>query len=425
MAQHLPRNRPDQRGKVLLIAPQPFFATRGTPLNVLELVRALCGNGYKVDLLAYPFGTEVNIPGLRIIRSMRLPGITSVPIGPSWRKIFLDCFLAPHALGLALFNRYDVIHGIEEGGFVAAFIAKLSGAKCIFDMDSHMADQLRTSGFVKAHGLLSAVSWLESTSMRSSDAIISVCRDLSRTANELAPGTPVFQIEDIPPEGTAEADPALVTELRATLALEGKVTAVYAGNLEGYQGLDLLLRSYASYLSGRSRNEQRLLIVGGTPEQIGGYRKECGELGIAENVIFVGEQNPAVIGSYLALGDLVVSPRISGTNTPMKIYSYMASGVPILATNILSHTQVLNDENAFLTDATEAAMASALALALDNSEISKARREQKAAEAKRLIVTEFNRARFAEKLIAAYEHVLRNTVELQGVDEAESAARLR
>ena len=44
-----------------------------------------------------------------------------------------------------------------------------------------------------------------------------------------------------------------------------------------------------------------------------------------------------------------MSPRSTGTNTPLKIYQYLRSGRPIVATRLLTHTQVLDDEVAFLT----------------------------------------------------------------------------
>ena len=40
--------------------------------------------------------------------------------------------------------------------------------------------------------------------------------------------------------------------------------------------------------------------------------------------------------------DVLISPRISGTNTPMKIYTYMASGKPIVASNIPAHDILKN-----------------------------------------------------------------------------------
>src|SRR5262249_7800917 len=45
-------------------------------------------------------------------------------------------------------------------------------------------------------------------------------------------------------------------------------------------------------------------------------------------------------------------PRSTGTNTPLKIYQYLRSGRPIVATRLLTHTQVLDDGIAFLTPST-------------------------------------------------------------------------
>jgi glycosyltransferase involved in cell wall biosynthesis len=50
----------------------------------------------------------------------------------------------------------------------------------------------------------------------------------------------------------------------------------------------------------------------------------------------------------MGLSDVLVSPRYKGTNTPLKIYSYLKSGIPIMATDILTHTQVLDSSVAVL-----------------------------------------------------------------------------
>jgi glycosyltransferase involved in cell wall biosynthesis len=62
---------------------------------------------------------------------------------------------------------------------------------------------------------------------------------------------------------------------------------------------------------------------------------------------------------------VLVSPRIHGTNTPLKIYEQLASGKPLVATRIWSHTQVLDDSVCFLADPEPASMADALLAALD------------------------------------------------------------
>ena len=67
-------------------------------------------------------------------------------------------------------------------------------------------------------------------------------------------------------------------------------------------------------------------------------------------MIFTGQQPAKEIPGFVQAADLLVSPRIRGTNTPLKIYSYLRSGKPIVATNLLTHTQVLTPEIARLVD---------------------------------------------------------------------------
>ena len=72
-------------------------------------------------------------------------------------------------------------------------------------------------------------------------------------------------------------------------------------------------------------------------------------------MIFTGERPASEIPDLLAAADVLVSPRSRGTNTPLKIYQYLRSGRVIVATRLLTHTQVLDDGVAILTDATPAA----------------------------------------------------------------------
>ena len=68
----------------------------------------------------------------------------------------------------------------------------------------------------------------------------------------------------------------------------------------------------------------------------------------------------AVAARYAAAAAVLVSPRSHGTNTPLKIYEQLASGMPLVATSILSHTQVLDEDVAFLVEPEPQAMADGL-----------------------------------------------------------------
>ena len=94
---------------ILMIAPEPFFEPRGTPFSELHRIRALTSLGPTVDLVTYPFGSDVSMPGLRIIRCLRPPLVSRVRIGPSWAKVPLDALLSLTALRLALTRKYDAL----------------------------------------------------------------------------------------------------------------------------------------------------------------------------------------------------------------------------------------------------------------------------------------------------------------------------
>jgi glycosyltransferase involved in cell wall biosynthesis len=93
-------------------------------------------------------------------------------------------------------------------------------------------------------------------------------------------------------------------------------------------------------------------------------RTQARAAGAGNVVVFAGQRPAEEIPDFLDAADVLVSPRSSGTNTPLKIYQYLRSARPIVATRLLTHTQVLNDEVAFLADPTPAAFGDAVLAAL-------------------------------------------------------------
>ncbi len=96
-------------------------------------------------------------------------------------------------------------------------------------------------------------------------------------------------------------------------------------------------------------------------------RTQAADAGIADVTIFAGEQPAGDIPAYLLAADVLVSPRSRGTNTPLKIYQYLRSGRPIVATRLLTHTQVLSDETAILTGASAGEFAAGILSAINES----------------------------------------------------------
>ena len=161
---------------------------------------------------------------------------------------------------------------------------------------------------------------------------------------------PSVLIENAPGSGDAPTEGA-GRAVRRQLEIEpGAPVVLYTGTFEAYQGLDLLFASMRTVLA--ARPDTRLVLAGGQPDQIEAARKQAAAAGIAAAAIFAGQRPAEEIPAFLDAADVLVSPRSLGTNTPLKIYQYLRSGRPIVATRLLTHTQVLDDEVSFLTEAT-------------------------------------------------------------------------
>jgi glycosyltransferase involved in cell wall biosynthesis len=378
--------------RILCLAPQPFFEVRGTPLAVLSMVRALTGLGHQVDLLSYPQGEAVEVSGLRHHRSLPLP-VGRVPPGPSLAKLALDVpFLFEAAIRIAL-GRYDVVHAVEEAAHLVAPLARLLGLPLVVDVDSSIPDQLRESGFATGGPLLWAAETLERHALRHASVVVTVCRSLTDGVKARAPGARVFQIEDPPLVDATPPDAAALAKLRSALGLDGSPVVVYTGNFEPYQGVDLLLAAAAL------ATQAQFLFVGGESGEIETLRARAAASGA--RAVFADKRPVSEQPAFLALADVLVSPRVKGANTPFKVYTYLASGKPLVATRLPTHTQLLDDSLAALVEPTAEGLAAGIRQVLADPAGARARAERGRA----LIEKEYSPARYLEKVKAAYEWV--------------------
>jgi glycosyltransferase involved in cell wall biosynthesis len=388
------------RLRVLLIAPQPFFAQRGTPINVRQMVQTLCEAGHEVHLATYPMGEPVSIPGLHIHRAIRVPGIRDVPIGFSWRKIALDMSLALRVWALLAGRRFDVVHAVEESVFFALPAARVRRIPVIYDLDSWLSDQLGYGGRVRSGAILRVLRRIERAALRRSRLAITVCASLTEAVHSIEPSVPVAQIEDCPLDEALRApEPARMQHLRASYGLGSRRVVIYTGNLQGYQGIDLLLDAFVQVA--RSRDDAALVLVGGTPTQMEEVRARAKALGIGERVVLPGQRPADEMPEWMAMGDVLVSPRLHGGNTPLKLFSYMWSAVPIVATDLSTHTQVLDDTTALLCAPTADALASGILEVLDDP----ARFAPMGAAARACVASDYSREAFRRKLLAAYDSI--------------------
>ncbi len=417
--------------KVLMIAPQPFFQPRGTPFSVLHRLKALSQLGYKIDLVTYHLGQDVDIDNVNIHRAKPISWVKEIAIGPSKTKLLLDMYVYRRAVELLKRRRYDLIHTHEEAGFFGIRLSKKFGALHLYDMHSSLPQQLSNFKYSSAKALLNIFEKLEAATINSAQAVITICPELFNYVKARFPQKYNKLIENVadnaivfgePSNGNGKIsaaelaqryglsrhrndhnDPMTINGNHSndpmTINDNDPMTILYTGTFEPYQGLDLLIESSPAVLS-RHRNAC-FLVVGGKPEQVAQYKEKTGKFGVNEKFIFTGQRSPEEIPEFMKLADMLVSPRVAGNNTPLKIYSYLRSGIPIVATDHLTHTQVLNSEVAVLTDCTAPAFANGILRVLED----RAYGEKLGRNAQELAAREYSYEAYLQKTKEIYSYL--------------------
>jgi len=347
-----------------MVAPQPFFRPRGTPFSVLHRIRALVEAGHEVDLVTYPFGEDVAMPRLRILRAGRVPLVRDVRIGPSFGKALLDGPLYVRTVRALRDRSYDVLHTHEEAAFFGVGLAQRHGLLHVYDMHSSLPDQLENFGKFNFGPFQAMFRGLERRTLQSADGVITICQELADIAASEIGDTPHAMIENIADD--AKAFPPGSEDVVSDFGLQGRRIVLYTGTFESYQGLDLLIEAFAR-LRGEESNVQ-LVMVGGQSSQVAAEAARARSLGIAEHVTFVGSVHPSRIPGFMGIADVIVSPRSTGTNTPLKIYNYLRSGRPLVATDMWTHTQTLSSDTAELVPPTPEGFARGMLRVLRDTE---------------------------------------------------------
>jgi glycosyltransferase involved in cell wall biosynthesis len=384
--------------KILLLAPHPFFQSRGTPLAVKRVLEFLSARGHHVDLLTFHEGQDIDVPNCRIYRISRPFWIRNIRPGFSVKKVICDLFMFAKCLQMVRRNRYDLIHAVEESAFIAAAMQRLVGVPYVYDMDSSLAEQL-VDTYPTLRFAFPMLRRCEALAVRHSLGVLTVCAALEDVAHEHAPDKPIGRVEDttlLGHESTNSANGQSADSVLPDAVGSRSPVAMYVGNLEHYQGIGLLLEGFRHALT--HVPDAHLVIVGGMDPDITQYREKAKQLGILSQVHFLGPKPVTSLEGLFGRADVLVSPRLKGLNTPMKIYSYLDSGTAVLATRLRTHTQVLDDRVAYLVAPDPKAMGDGLAKLLNDPGL----RQRLAAQAKAFVQQEFTPEAAHRKLGSFY-----------------------
>ncbi len=341
--------------KILVLAPHSFFVNRGTPIAVDILLRALSQRGETVEVCVYHEGEDREYPGVTIHRIKAPSWLGSIGPGFSAKKLIADFYLMILAWKTCGRFRPDVIHAGEEAVFIAMFLGRVFGAPYVYDMDSSIAGQMiEKKPWLRP--LSGVFEFFEGLAIRGAAACAPVCHALAEIAKEQG-ARRIITLHDI--SDLKDPDRKATGFLHEKLGLpKGRPILMYVGNLEKYQGIDLLLDGFSEAL--KSGCEVELVIAGGADPDIEKYKRRAALEGLAERTHFIGRWPASDLDRLLAEADILTAPRTTGVNTPQKIFPYMHSGRAVLLTDLPTHSQIVNADVCFLAAPTPEAFGRAI-----------------------------------------------------------------
>lgn len=350
--------------RVLMIAPTPYFSDRGCHVRIYEEARALTKLGHEVCIVTYHLGRDM--PGVRVVRTARVPWYNKLEAGPSWHKPYLDVLLLWKSLSLARSFRPHLIHAhLHEGALIGSVLKLLLRIPLLFDYQGSLTGESLNHGFFHKKSPLTYVfKKFERFINRLADVIIT-SSDQGRQELVRDWGMPVGRVTNlIDGVDTEIFHSHSQSESRRELGIPDNVKlVVYLGLFNRYQGVDLLLDAISLLKS--ELPDVRFLLMGFPDEE---YRKKAAEMRIDDVIVFTGRVRYERAAFFLSAGDLAVSPKLAQTEANGKLFNYMACGLPTVAFDSHINREILGDAGIYVEHGNTAALADAIVTSLCDSE---------------------------------------------------------
>ena len=384
--------------RVLMVAPQPFYENRGTPIVLRSVLEAITESGHEVDLLTFPVGCDIELPGLRIIRFGKFFQFRRIPIGFSLKKLALDCLLLPTIILRLQQEKYTCIHAVEEAVFPAMIAAKIYSVPLLYDMQSCLTEQLKDNRFFRPELIQRALRFFERLVYRNADLVV-CSAGLKEYVRNIIPSDRVREWHFPPLE--AKNSTHQTAQFREELQIPtGAHVILYTGNFASYQGVFMLIDAIPRVLE--SIPESIFVFVGAEDTT------SLQRLSVAEDarksIRIIARQPRETIPNFLNIADVLISPRDLVGNFPLKVFDYMAAGKPIVATDSPSHRSILDDNSAMLVAPNSDALADGIIRLYLNPDIAK----QISKDALRFAQNHLGWNTFVHEINSLYEQVKSN-----------------
>ena len=320
--------------KILVIAPTPFFADRGTHIRILEEALALERRGYKITIATYHIGRDISAEvdtkiEIRRIRRL-LFWYKKLEAGPDWQKIILDIMLIRKVFNLARTQRPDIIHAhLHEGVLIGWLVKKIlfwRNIKLVADFHGSLTKEMVSHGYLGAGFLKKIFTFVEKIVDNMGDSAVTSSWENTEEIRKLRKDKKVETILDGVNLGYYGKLPSKESLRRELELPEDKLIISYTGALIMNKGIQNFLEAIPLVLK---ETEKVFFVIAGFP--VGGVMGFIKEHGLEKYVRVISPLNYFELPKILVASDVGVDPKDSSTRQASgKILQYMAAGIPVV-----------------------------------------------------------------------------------------------
>ncbi|EKE19984.1 MAG: glycosyl transferase group 1 [uncultured bacterium] len=360
--------------KILVIAPTPFFADRGTHIRILEEALALEKLGHKITIATYHIGKDIDREveaGVRVRRIRRLLfWYKKLEAGPDWQKIILDLMLIRKVYHIARTQYPDVIHGhLHEGVLIGWIVKKIlfwRKMKLIADFHGSLTKEMTSHSYLSG-GILKKIffeiekwidnlgDWAITSSQENTIEIAEIRKKHSVTT--VLDGANLSHYANLPSK----------LELKKEFELPlDKIIVTYAGQLILNKGIEYLLDSISEI---SKKNKNIFFVIAGFPVE--GVLDFVEKNNLSQHVRVISPLNYFDLPKLLMASDIGIDPKDSSTmQASGKILQYMAAGLPVVCFDRQNNRAYLEEGGQYASEISSSGLTqSILSLANDSQQI--------------------------------------------------------
>lgn len=320
--------------KILVIAPTPFFADRGTHIRILEESLALEKLGHKVTIATYHIGKDISEAvetkiDVRRIRRL-LFWYKKLEAGPDWQKILLDLMLIRKVFNLARTQKPDILHGhLHEGVIIGWIVQKFifwRPMKLVADFHGSLTREMVSHGYLGTGTLKKIFAWLEKIIDNLGDYTITSSWENSQQIKNVKKDD---RVATVPDGVNLDYYSRLPSKMESKKELElpsDKLIVAYTGALIPNKGIAYLQEAILKVL--KISNDVFFLIGGFPPGKMAAFVRTNS---LERSVRLVSPLNYFDLPQVLNASDIGIDPKDSESHQASgKILQYMGAGLPVV-----------------------------------------------------------------------------------------------